>query len=403
MLVTPLLRSQPALGRRASLQVSKNVQAEKVLYRFAGGTDGSNPAPTLLNVGGTLYGTAFAGGAKGLGTVYSIAPSGTKATLYSFAGGTDGANPNAGLVNVAGTLYGTTARGGPSKDGTVYKITTAGTETVLYRFKGGTDGLEPLAGSLIHLNGALYGTTVNGGISGCDGPGCGTVFKVSTAGSYRQLYKFAGRSDGGNPYYGLSDVGGTLYGTTAVGGGSGCRSGYGCGTVFKITTSGTETVLYRFAKQTDGATPLSGLVNVNGVLYGTTEVGGASKLGTIFKVTTSGTETVLYSFKGGADGAYADGSLTNVDGTLFGTTGSGGAANDGTIYALSSHSGREIVLYSFAGGSDGAHPGYSNLINVGGTLYGTTGDGGGTGCYSGGGCGTVFLLRCVWTSIICEQ
>ena len=108
MLFTPSLRSQPVLGHYASPQVRKNVQTETVLYRFAGGTDGSNPAPTLLNVGGTLYGTTFAGGGKGLGTVYSITPSGTKTMLYSFAGGTDGANPNAGLVNVGGT--GCTAR-----------------------------------------------------------------------------------------------------------------------------------------------------------------------------------------------------------------------------------------------------------------------------------------------------
>jgi uncharacterized repeat protein (TIGR03803 family) len=397
--VTPSLGSQPALGRYASHGIRKNVQTETVLYRFAGGTDGNNPIDRLLNVGGTLYGTTGSGGANGDGSVYSITPpSGTKTVLYNFAGGSDGAGPDGGLVNVGGTLYGTTTRGGTSSDGTVYSITTSGTETVLYSFQGGADGLEPLAGGLLNVSGTLYGTTVNGGGgSGCAGPGCGTVFKITTAGTYHHLYSFAGGSDGGNPYGGLIKVGSALYGTTAGGGGSGCLpSASGCGTVFKITTSGTHTVLHRFAGA-DGANPLTDLVKVGSKLYGTTEDGGGSGCyggygcGTIFKITTSGTESVVYSFVGGNDGIEPVTALTNVDGTLFGMTAAGGTANLGTIFALLANSGPEIVLYSFAGGSDGQSPSYGSLANVGGTLYGTTSSGGGSGC-SGVGCGTVFSL-----------
>ena len=129
------------------------------------------------------------------------------------------------------------------------------------------------------------------------------------------LHRFAGGSDGASPLAGLTNVGGTLYGTT---GGEGDASDYG--TVFKITTSGTESVLHRFAGGSDGASPYAGLTNVGGTLYGTTEGGGASDNGTVFRITTSGKEKVLYSFAGGNDGAYPQAGLTNVGGTLYGTT-----------------------------------------------------------------------------------
>ena len=374
-------RSLPMLGRYASHRIKKNVQTETVLYSFAGGTDGALPDAAPINVSGTLYGTTYNGGTNNDGTVYSVTPSGMETVLYSFAGGTDGAHPSSGLVNVGGTLYGTTDNGGGSGDGTVFKITTSGTETVLYSFAGGSDGIEPLTGPLLNVNGTLYGTTVNGGVAGCAGPGCGTVFKITTAGSYHQLYRFAGGSDAGNPYSGLIKVGSALYGMTWGGG------VYNQGAVFKITTSGVETVLHSFGSGTDGAQPVSGLIKVGSALYGATASGGTSGYGVVFAITTSGAETVLYSFKGGADGTHPLSSLTNVGGTLFGTTGSGGTANAGTVFALLPNSGPEIVVYTFAGGTDGVEPGEGiGLTNVGGTLYGTTEGGGANGS------GTVYSL-----------
>ncbi len=164
------------------------------------------------------------------------------AVLYRFNKAPDGHNPFAGLVNVNGTLYGTTFWGG-ARVGTVYSITTGGAEQVLYRFGGKTDGTEPYAG-LIDVNGTLYGTTYAGGGYGCTGGGCGTVFSITTGGTEKVLYSFGGGIDGAYPGAGLTDLNGTLYGTT-ISGGSGCGSD-GCGTVFSITTGGTEQVLHSF-------------------------------------------------------------------------------------------------------------------------------------------------------------
>lgn len=372
--------AQPAFGWRGPHRIRRNVQAETVLYSFGSSSgDGGIALGPLINVGGTFYGTTYQGGANGVGTVFTVTPSGAEAVLYSFAGGTDGAYPEGGLLNVNGTLYGTTGNGGVYNGGTVFKITTSGAETVLHSFGASGDGFEPLRGSLINIGNTLYGTTVNGGNPGCEGPGCGTVFKITTSGAYSRLYSFAGGSDGGNPYAGLTKVSNTLYGTTIDGGAN------GVGTVFKITRSGAETVLYSFAGGSDGARTETGLLNMGGILYGVTAYGGTSNDGTIFKITTAGAETVLYSFKGGADGVGPIGGLTNLNGTLFGATSGGGTSNDGVIFALLNHSSPEIVVYSFAGGSDGIDPGFS-MTNEGGTLYGTTETGGGYGA------GTFFSL-----------
>src|SRR5580700_9358530 len=307
----------------------------------------------------------------------------TETVLYGFAGGSDGELPEAALTNVAGTLYGTTSDGGANGLGTVFASTTSGAETVLYSFAGGSDGEYPYAG-VTYVGGALYGTTSNGGASGY-----GTVFKLKcrVAGCTESvIHSFAGGSDGANPTSDLTNVGGTLFSTTESGGAS------NFGTVFKIATSGTESVLYSFAGGSDGAYPLfSGVTKVGSTLFSTTFRGGARDLGTIYKITTSGTETVLYSFAGGSDGKYPYAGVTYVGGTLYGTTSEGGVSNNGTIFALLAKSKPEIVLYSFGGGSDGAAPYAGRLTNVGGTLFGTTRYGGGTGC-GGVGRGTIFSL-----------
>lgn len=188
--------------------------------------------------------------------------------LYSFGGGSDGASPYANLTNVNGTLYGITFAGGANDTGTIFKITTSGAYSQLYSFAGGADGSNP-RGALLRIGDRLYGTTVNGGTSCGGSGGCGTVFKVTTSGAYSQLYSFrAVGGDGSNPTGALVRVGTTLYGTTAFAGSS------NNGTIFKITPAGTETVLYRFAGGNDGVNPYAGLTYVNGTLYGTTTAGG---------------------------------------------------------------------------------------------------------------------------------
>jgi uncharacterized repeat protein (TIGR03803 family) len=206
------------------------------------------PLGDLINVGGTLYGTTQFGGGTGCsggvgcGTVFKVTPRGAETVLYSFKGGSDGANPEGGLINVLGVLYGTTYGGGATRAGcaaggcgTVFRVTLSGVEHILHSFTGGSDGANPIP-RLVIVGGTLYGTTtLGGGATGCE-DGCGTVFQAMPLGAERVLYSFQGGSDGANPSAGLVNVGGILYGTTQQGGGMGCGGpGNGCGTVFKVT------------------------------------------------------------------------------------------------------------------------------------------------------------------------
>lgn len=151
---------------------------------------------------------------------------------------------------------------------------------MIYNFKckGSCNDAAPSA--LTVLKGMLYGTTTYGPAN--QDPG--TVFSVTTAGKVQVLHKFDSGSDGAYPQGGLTVLHGTLYGTTFGGGGSGCNPSGGCGTMFKVTTSGAESVLYSFIGGAYGATPYAGLIAVKNVLYGTTEYGGASNNGTVFGI-----------------------------------------------------------------------------------------------------------------------
>jgi uncharacterized repeat protein (TIGR03803 family) len=375
--------SQPPIGAPSRLAAAASSVAYKVIYSFKGEADGATPRAALINVNGTLYGTTYAGGRTGCagparcGTVFSITPSGTEKVLHAFAAGTsDGSLPVASLVDVKGTLYGTTQSGGANKyDGTVFAITTSGAESVLHSFGGKGDGVDPTA-DLVLVNNVLYGTTSGGGDATY-----GTVFTITSRGKERVLYSFRRPPDARNPVAGLLNDHGTLYGTTE-GGGS-----YHKGAVFTITPSGTEAVLYSFKSQDDGAYSLASLVKVKGILYGSTDFGGREAHGTIFSITTGGTETVLHEFRVGVpdDGKNPQDNLIDVNGTLYGTTGGGGTSDAGTIFSITT-SGKETVLHSFTGTSgDGAYP-VAGLVNVNGTLYGTTWRGGTNGN------GTVFAL-----------
>ena len=335
--------------------------AYKVLYRFAGGSAGARPMANLTDVNGTLYGTTTSGG-LGNGTVYRVSTSGSEKVLYSFAGGSDGANPDAStLINVNGTLYGTTFAGGTFGEGTVYRVSTNGAEKVLYSFAGGSDdGAKPFAG-LIAVNGNLYGTTTSGG-SYNDG----TIYSVTQAGKERVLHSFAGSPDGANPYGSLVNVNGTLYGTTYNGGAS------AVGTVYRVTPNGAESVLYSFSFSAGPAQPIAGLIDANGTLYGTTQSSGFNGDGTVYSITTSGAERVLHNFLAdGSDGFQPWASLIDVDGTLYGTTIYGGTANDGTIYSISL-TGHERVLHSFFKGPHGGAFPIAGLVDMSGTLFGDT-------------------------------
>jgi uncharacterized repeat protein (TIGR03803 family) len=357
--------------------------SETVLYSFQGASagDGANPFASLIHVKGTFYGTTYYGGAGNYGTVFSVTKTGAERVVYAFQGepAGDGANPEASLINQDGTLYGTTYQGGPSGySGTVFSVTAAGAESVLFSFQG-TSGSLPCAG-LINVGGTLYSTTLFGGAKSE-----GEVFSITRSGTEKVVYSFndgGGRIDGINPYGGLLHVGGNLYGTTYNGGTD------DEGTVFKVTKSRTEKVLYSFKAGNDGSRPFASLIKVGSTLYGTTLTGGANGYGTVFKVSKAGAERVIYTFQGQAagDGSSPQGALLDVDGTLYGTTQGGGASGYGTVFKVTP-AGAETVIYSFQGTSgDGANP-QAGLIKVGGSLYGTTYKGGASGN------GTVFAIK----------
>jgi uncharacterized repeat protein (TIGR03803 family) len=317
---------------------------ERVVYSFKGGKDGANPHAGLIAVGGKLYGTTQDGGVTsgyceiGCGTVFEVSTSGTESVLYRFNGEPrgDGAYPQAGLIAIGKELYGTTYQGGANENGTVFEVSTSGKESVLHTFgtNESSDGLNPYAG-LIAIGKELYGTTVAGGAYGITGSGTGygTIFEVSTSGKERILYSFDGYKHGRAPDEGLIAVGGNLYGTTPYGGDSD-----GDGIVFAVSISGQERILHTFKGGKDGETPEAGLIAVGSELYGTTGQGGKSSSdglgGTVFEVSTSGAENVLYSFKDSPDGARPQAGLITVGGELYGTTQYGGIDGAGSVFAV---------------------------------------------------------------------
>lgn len=402
--------SQPPVVGAGALPQARGTAGSRyeLVHTFSSFKAGAHPAASLIDLDGSLYGTTYGGGMRCsgksfCGTVYRMTTDGQANVLYRFAGGSDGASPDSALVNVNGTLYGTTSAGGSGCNGkgcgTVYSVSKSGTEKVLYRFSGGSDGAHPRS-RLTNVNGTLYGTTEFGGANNCNRDvisGCGTVYSIQTSGAEHVLYRFKNTSDGAYPTAGVVNVDGALYGTTSVGGSAkGCYK-QGCGIVYTVTTDGSEKVLYRFTGVPDGSWPAADLIDVGGMLYGTTTTGGTLNKGTAFRVSTSGAESVLHDFGKGQGGTDPAGPLTYIKQRFYGIASHGGSFGGpchtggcGTVYALSVR-GSERVLHVFTGSSDGCLPN-SGLFDANDTLYGVTsfGGGGNQGCKLSPASGTVF-------------
>ncbi|MGA9641261.1 MAG: choice-of-anchor tandem repeat GloVer-containing protein [Terriglobales bacterium] len=396
-------------------------QMEGVVYSFCSQpncADGFGPnGNLLLDAQGNLFGATQYGGAHNQGVIFKLAPSGAESVLRNFSYGI-GAQPEGSLIQDAqGNLYGVTNGSGyigllnANFFGSVFELKKR-SYRFLYRYTASnqTTGAKPSAGLVMDAQGNVYGTTEYGGANGCGtGYGCGTVFKVTPSGVYTVLHNFAGGLDGEGPNGNLVlDASGNLYGTTDFGGpyGQGCLEAAGCGTVFKLAADGTEMILYSFSGEADGGRPLAGLImDEQGNLYGTTAEGGTGcpgegsvGCGTVFKLTPSGNETVLYSFAGGNDG---DGPWSTLvrdgQGNFYGTTffgGGSGCTGDGgcgTVFKVSP-GGTETVLYRFTGGTDGARPYGGVVLDAAGNIYGTTFEGGLGQCDEDLGCGVVFKV-----------
>lgn len=332
---------------------------EKLLHTF-NNTDGSGPEYGMtFGRDGNLYGTTFFGGPASGGVVFQLTPGAkgwTEQVLHNFADGDEGFYPVGALVfDANGNLYGATNAGG-SFSGAIYQLSPSGNGqwslTVLHSFDGGSDGANPAAGVIFDSSGNLYGTTYDGGGSGCGGNGCGTVFELSPGGhgnwSEKVLYSFNG-VDGSNPSASLIiDGAGNLYGTTYLGGMLGCNSPSGCGTVFELSPGSngewTENILHYFYENPKNPTGTL-IFDGSGNLYGTTSGGGTGMCngracGRVFKLTLAAdrkwTYSVLHSFgKNSTDGnsPYA-GLVFDSAGNLYGTTAYGGAEHDGTVFEI---------------------------------------------------------------------
>jgi uncharacterized repeat protein (TIGR03803 family) len=345
-------------------------------YLFCGKTDctdGNSPYGGLVQgTDGNFYGTTVGGGAGDAcssgpcGTIFKITAGGTLTTLHSFDS-SDGANPYDydGLVLATnGNFYGTAVNGGAHRRGAVFEVNPTGTLTTLYSFCALTncaDGTAPFAGLVQATGGNFYGTTEFGGVINDDCVnGCGTVFKITPAGTLTTLYSFCSQTncpDGAHPNASLVQADdGNFYGTTPYGGANRnpelCRAG--CGTVFRLTPEGSLTTIYSFCAQTncmDGFLPAASLIQAtDGNFYGTTQYGGdtgcigGADCGTVFKITPTGSLTTLHSFDG-SDGDEPLGSLVQAtSGTFYGTTfylGTSGSCpmsilgGCGTVFSLS--------------------------------------------------------------------
>jgi uncharacterized repeat protein (TIGR03803 family) len=346
---------------------------ETVLYVFKGNSEGDGATTEgglVIDAAGNLYGTTAYGGtgdcvllgtSVGCGTVYELSPPAqkggawTETVLYSFPTAKQGYFPWGSLVfDGAGNLYGATDFGGGKGTtcdpyyqycGTVFKLSppkTKGgkwTAKVLHSFAGGTDGANPNGGLVLDSKGVIYGATVWGGSTDCQGPGCGTAFEL----------KPPERSGG----------------------------------------AWTEKILHRFTDGNDGAGPNGGLIlDAKGSLYGAAGGGGSHGAGVVFRLTAEPgaqwIETVLHSFQGGTDGSDPQGLVFDLIGNLY--------CSSGPIVRMQPPQGKQgnwtlNVLYEFKGSPDGRNP--LGLIFGGGALYGTTLYGG-TGQSCQAGCGTVF-------------
>src|SRR6266542_4226024 len=371
-------------------KVRKDGSGYSVVLSLESATGGANPQAALLEGSdGRLYGAARSGGIDNIGTLFRLQKDGGSfEVLHSFSGGAgDGKSPFAGLIEASdGLLYGTTYAGGNANAGVLFKINRNGAGFALvHSFTAATDGQGPSASLIEASDGALCGTARDGGDTGS-----GTVFKVNRDGSnFSALHHFGQSADGQNPYGGLVEGNdGAIRGTTRNGGAA------INGTVFKMNKDGTSyTVLHHFdGGLGDGYRPEGGLVTgQDGEWYGTTRLGGRANIGVIFKLNNDGSDYVrLRSFTFNGNDAmrpYA-GVVEGSEGALYGMTTEGGAYEFGAVFKLNKDGSGYAILHNFdPDTSEGINPFGGLIEGSDGVLYGATRYGGGVDL------GTVFKIN----------
>jgi uncharacterized repeat protein (TIGR03803 family) len=294
----------------------------------------------------------------------------TVTTVYNFAGGkTSGSNPwYVTLVQgTDGDLYGTTYNGGAHSVGTAFKVTTSGTFTLLHSFAGGTtDGANPTGGLTLGTDGNFYGTTQQGGTQSQ-----GVIFKMTTTGTITLLHSFNSALDGAFPWGPpIEGSDGNYYGTASGGVGNN-------GLVYKITSTGTYTTLYKLTPAVGSypiAPPTQG---TDGYLYFPASLGGINLCGSIVKISTAGVLSSSYGFTCGAGGSFPVGPLVQAsNGNFYSTTQDGGSNGEGTVYQITT-SLVATVLHSFGVTfGDGEYPSAGLLLATDSNYYGSAAEGG---------------------------
>src|SRR3974390_237816 len=360
----------------AGVAISARAQTVNTLYNF-GAVTGDPVFPTgpmAQGRDGNFYGVSLygpIGGSTNNGVVYKISSSGAITYLHTLQT-SEGTQCSGLVLGTDGNFYGVCYSDPVNNGGTVFKVKPTGTLTVLHTFTAGTtDGCRPLAPPIQASDGNFYGTT-----SFCGAIGYGTVYKITLAGKYTQTYSFQGPPND------------TALPLRLIQGGDGNLGGMGNGWiisnggVFKITPAGKETLIYTFKGGTDGQNPYTNLtLGSDGNYYGTTEGSGGSVVGSVFKLTPSGAETVLYDFPTPPTlGAYPRLPLTQgPDGLLYGiaTNCAGGGCGQAGLFDLTTKDVyTNLYLYPIIGGSNNEEPLSPLVLSTNGTLYSATESGG---------------------------
>lgn len=393
------------------MSVAARAQTFQLIYQFAGGVSSQHPiAGVTVDARGNLFGTtAWGGGSRtGSGTAYELQRTNSGFVfhmLHAFGNGVDGSFPWAGVtIGPDGSLFGTTYTGGTTQNGVIYNLRPPATfcgsascawrESILYNFTRGSDGGDAQGGVVFDSHGNMFGSNVNGGSGNV-----GVVYEMTRSGSgwnYQVIYPFSNGQDGGNPGPLILDSAGNLYGPAAVGGLPGCE-GFGCGTIFKLSWSGTgwtEQTLYSFHDSADGSDPQGGVImDASGNVYGTTCCG-TGTAGTVFELSPAGGTwafNLLYSYNGSGLGPQGN-LVRDTAGNLYGASVFNGRFNEGVVFKLTPTTGGWIYtpIHDFTGGADGEWPEGGLAVDTNGNIFGTTYQGGLQNCSDG--CGVVYEI-----------
>lgn len=330
----------------------------------------------LLASDNNIYFGSYSGG-EGAGAIARLTPEGVLSTIHSLAGnGNEGVTIYGPLMQASdGRLYGTAYFGGEEGGGTLFSLALDGTGfTVLHEFGGGEPNpIFPYTGVTEGPDGLIYGTTFRGGTTDA-----GVVYSIAKDGTgFTVLHHFAA-GNGENPE-GTLVVGsdGLLYGTTMMGGEN------NRGTVYRISASGAHEVLYSFpsltrfnsqglATNSTGANPRAGLLlGLDGNFYGTTYQGGPAGHGSVFRMTPAGEVSLFYGFAGPSfEGSGPLAALTqDAGGNFYGTTQRGGYLHRGAAFRLSPDGSTFTLLHSFSGSPTDGQAPWAGLLLAHGTVY----------------------------------